>query len=110
MTNATNLMIFRRFNNLNVFNLLSLQAELVDLQEQLQERWELDDTSTDESQQQHSNFFKLLREPIGNQENKAQWNLLLKIREVLSQYSVAENPCMESVWNLTVQDEAVIQV
>jgi hypothetical protein len=110
MANSTNLMIFRRFNNLNIFNLLSLQAELVDLEEQLKDRWEDDDTSPDESEQQHSNFFKLLREPTDTQENKEQWKLLLKIREVLSKYSMTKKSCIKNIWKLTAQDEAVIQV
>jgi hypothetical protein len=90
MAKSTNLMIFRRFNNLNIFNLLSLQAELVDLEEQLKERWEDDDTSTDESEQQHSNYFKLIREPTDTQENKEQWKLILRIRDVLSKYSMTK--------------------
>jgi hypothetical protein len=113
MAESTNLMVFRRFNNLNIFNLLSLQAELVDLEGQLQERWEYDDAM----EESFSKNFKSLRETMDprpqasndeasgqldevpsedpneepnedpSEERKTQWKLVLKIRDILKEYS-----------------------
>ena len=98
MASTTNLMVFRRFSSLNLFNLLSLQAELVDLEGQLQASWELEDALNEDKP--YSKNFKLLREmdaedQASNGETNGQpkgqlnqWELVVRIRDVLKEYSM----------------------
>ena len=79
--------VFRRFGALNMLNLLSLQAELVDLQVQFRDLWAEDDVSTDLSEKQFSTYFRVLR----NSENSLQYEKLLEIRQKLQQYSKLNN-------------------
>ena len=80
--------IFRRFNHLNMLNLLSLQAELTDLELQLQHVRQEDETSGDPLRMLHSIDFWELR-----QSRKAgddlQWHVLLDIRQKLQEYSTS---------------------
>jgi hypothetical protein len=183
MASTTNLMVFRRFSNLNLFNLLSLQAELVDLEQQLQGRWRLDDDL--DGDKTYSRNFKKLRETMvpenearsGEANDKAndesndeasdeanseandeakneandeassgeakdeanseandeanseandetngqpngqpkkehnnQWKLVLRIRDVLKEYSMRILFQIEATWKLTIQDETLLQV
>jgi hypothetical protein len=126
MASTTNLMVFRRFSNLNLFNLLSLQAELVDLEGQLQESWEMEDALDEDKT--YSKNFKLLREtmdaedqasngePDGQpkrqlkKEHNDQWKLVVRIRDVLKEYSTRILIQIKTTWKLTTQDEALLQV
>jgi len=90
MGQHTETAIFRRFGQLNMFNLLSLQAELTDLELQLQHIRQEDETSDDPLRMLHTVDFWELR-----QSRKAgddlQWQTLLNIREKLQEYSIAFN-------------------
>ncbi|KAL1599491.1 hypothetical protein SLS60_007294 [Paraconiothyrium brasiliense] len=68
-----------------MLNLLSLQAELVDLQVQFRDLWAEDDTSTDSGEKQFSTYFRVLR----NSENSLQYDKLLEIRQKLQDYNAA---------------------
>ena len=80
--------IFRRFDHLNMLNLLSLQAELTDLELQLQHIRQEDEMSEDPLRQLQSTDFWELR-----QSRKAgddlQWKALINMREKLQEYSTA---------------------
>jgi hypothetical protein len=77
--------IFRRFSSLNILNLLSLQAELVDLQVQFRDLCAEDDESNDSSENQYSTYFRRLR----GSEDSLQYEKLLEIRKKLNEYSKA---------------------
>src|SRR4051794_2476766 len=57
--------IFRNFGTLNMRNLLSLQAEILELQIQLRDIWQEDSTSTDPAAKQLCNYFRELRKSKG---------------------------------------------
>lgn len=75
--------IFRRFNSLNMLNLLSLQAELVDLQIQFGDMCAEDDESTDVDEKEFSTYFRKMR----NSADSLQYETLLDIRRKLNDYS-----------------------
>jgi hypothetical protein len=78
--------IFRRFGSLNMLNLLSLQAELVDLQVQFRDIWVEDEGSPDDSEKQFSTYFRTLRKS----EDSLQFTMLLDIRKKLQEYSMSK--------------------
>ncbi|TVY80581.1 hypothetical protein LSUE1_G007655 [Lachnellula suecica] len=78
--------IFRRFGTLNMVNLLSLQAELVQLQVEFQDICHEDDHSEDPSDKLFSSCFRDLRNSAGGV-NDEQWRKLLDIRKKLSEYN-----------------------
>lgn len=65
-----------------MLNLLSLQAELVDLQVQFRDIWAEDEDSTDINEKDFSTYFLKLR----NAEDSHQYEMLLKIRGALAKY------------------------
>lgn len=75
--------VFRRFGALNMLNLLSLQAELIDLQDQFHDMWAEDDDSSDPNEKQFSTYFRLLR----GAEDSFQYEKLNEIRKKLHEYS-----------------------
>ncbi|CAN9171887.1 unnamed protein product [Alternaria alternata] len=77
--------IFRRFGSLNALNLLSLQAELINLQVEFRDVWIEDDISTDESEKRFSSYFLQLH----NAEESFQLKKLLEIRKKLQEYNAA---------------------
>jgi hypothetical protein len=76
--------ILRRFNALNMLNLLSLQAELVHLQVQFRDIWDEDELSTDPTEKQYSTRFQTLV----NSEDSLQYKMLCTIRTKLQEYSM----------------------
>jgi Family of unknown function (DUF6594) len=125
MASTTSLRIFRRFENLSIFNLLSLQAELVDLEGQLKESWEVE-AAMDENKTCSKNF-KSLREMMDAEDQDSngetngqpneqpkkeqnQWRLVVRIRDVLKEYSTVILFQMKITWKLTTQDETLLQV
>ncbi|KAA8643738.1 uncharacterized protein ATNIH1004_010512 [Aspergillus tanneri] len=74
--------IFRTFRELNMLNLLSLQAELTELHIQFQDICHEDDTSSDPSDQVYSSYFHSLR-GSRNTPNNEQLEMLLRIRQKL---------------------------
>ena len=86
--------IFRRFGELNMVNLLSLQAELMDLEIQLQNIQADDELSDHPTRMQHAVDFYEMRERKEDEGDDLQWRMLLRIREKLQEYSIAlENNC-----------------
>lgn len=57
MSKDNSIAIFRRFNNINMLNLLSLQAEIFDIQNRCTLECNLDDSSSDSSKQEFSKYF-----------------------------------------------------
>lgn len=94
MTSQEDTAMFRRFTKLNMLNLMSLQAELMDLETQFSDVWD-----SDESNAQNKAFsvdFNALRKaqrPLhpGDDESEdrseLQWQILMTIRAKLNEYS-----------------------
>ncbi|KAI6910507.1 hypothetical protein KC318_g2947 [Hortaea werneckii] len=77
--------IFRRFGALNMLNLLSLQAELIDLQVQFRDIWVEDDASVDLDEKDYSTYFRKLVKS----ETSLQYEMLLEVRKKLQEYNSA---------------------
>jgi len=82
MARDKSMAIFRRFDDLTMLNLLSLQAEIVDLQKHLQLQCELDDTSRVGDEKEYSQYFLKLHKSDGDQLRK-----LRVIGEKIQKYS-----------------------
>ena len=80
--------IFRRFNHLNMLNLLSLQSELMDLEVHLQNIRTEDETSDDPLRMLHAVDFYEMRQSKRDG-NGLQWQIMLDIRRKLQEYSTA---------------------
>jgi hypothetical protein len=80
--------IFRRLGALNMLSLLSLQAELANLQVQLRDLWAEDEASHEDSERMFSTYFRAVR----NSGNSLQYEMLLNIRQKLQEYGVCF-PC-----------------
>ncbi|CAD0089284.1 unnamed protein product [Aureobasidium mustum] len=72
--------IFRRFSSLNMINLLSLQAELIELRENCEDVWAKDGGLDNIDEEKLSTFLK----------DSSQYKLLLKLRKKLREYSTAQ--------------------
>ena len=82
--------IFRKFGDLNMLNLLSLQAELMDLHDDYQTVAESDDRLSEmDPASDYPYSFAHLRQSLHEQDNYRihQWKKLLEIREKLKEYS-----------------------
>lgn len=77
--------IFRRFGNLNVQNLLYLQAELTELEGEYNDTAFEDFNSADAERQSFSKQWWALSQATGG--NRLQWEKMLVIRSKLEQYS-----------------------
>lgn len=99
--------IFRRFGALNAITLLSLQAELIDLQVQFRDIWAEDDRSDDSDEQQFSTYFRRLRESG----DSIQYEMLQEIRAKLREYSTLGIPvnCVDCSIDFGRIDDAMIQ-
>lgn len=76
--------VFRRFSALGMLNLLSLQAELISIENELRDLWEEDDSSSDSEVRLYtSDFYRLHR---STEPNDDQLLLLKSSREKLEQY------------------------
>jgi hypothetical protein len=78
--------IFRRFGELNMLNLLRLQAELHDLEHQLQEIRGEDALSKDPVRTGYVNDFRLMRDWM-EEGDSLQYDMLLNIGKKLEEYS-----------------------
>ncbi|MCJ1358577.1 MAG: hypothetical protein MMC33_008577 [Icmadophila ericetorum] len=79
--------IFLQFRNLNMLNLMSLQAGLLNLEAEYRRTCSEDDTNPQGPlAQQYSKIFAALRDSKGTQ-NMEQLDVLLKIHEALEKYS-----------------------
>lgn len=79
--------IFRRFGELNMLNLLRLQAELHDLEHQLQEIRDEDSQSNDPIRASYVTDFRLMRD-WRETGDSLQYDLLVSIGEKLQEYSI----------------------
>lgn len=82
-----NLGIFRKFAELNAFNILHLQAELVYLEQELKILTELDDTSGHATRALHAKSAYELRKSVETG-HCHQWQKTLEVREKLKEYSM----------------------
>jgi hypothetical protein len=84
--------IFRRYSALNAQNILFLQAELHLLEERLRELAYEDETSGNWHRRKYSRDWYFLSESSSPQsaegEDSRQWQLFLKIRGKLKEYSI----------------------
>jgi hypothetical protein len=102
MSSQEDMAMFRRFTKLNMLNLMSLQAELMELETEFSAIWDSDEMST----QNHSFSlnFKLIRgerQPLSlcddtthkedsdkpKYRSERQWEILMAIRTKLNEYS-----------------------
>ncbi|RDL37957.1 uncharacterized protein BP5553_05390 [Venustampulla echinocandica] len=95
MSQDANIAIFRRFQELNMLRLLSLQAEIFDLQGHFQFQCQSDDSSNDPLEVQYSRYFLELRKS-GKSASGHQWQMLtelgIKLDEYMQQLSSIESP------------------
>lgn len=97
MTRCPDTAIFRKFATLNMLNLLRLQAELQDMEQNLQDIAEEDRTSGDKLRKEYGRSFRLMRECKENKEKRnnkmildtMQYDLLVKMGEKLKEYNKA---------------------
>jgi hypothetical protein len=99
MSKHSDVFILRAFSSLNARNLLYYQAELLHLEQELQEIESEDQSCEELPRKRYASDWKSLgmtsidRPAIGNTHAKAtprdslQWQTFLKIREVLAKYS-----------------------
>jgi hypothetical protein len=86
MANDKGLSIFRSFKKLNTKNLLYLQAEIVNVQTELERLIQEDEASVDETRKQFSTSVYCLKEGLLGSESD-QWAKVLELRELLDKYS-----------------------
>ena len=82
MSDDKDIAIFRRFDDLNLLSLLSLQAEILELRQSLRRTCLLDDVHGDEKENQYSRNFKLSRD-----NNSEQYKSIENLRHKLKDYS-----------------------
>ncbi|KAJ0425118.1 hypothetical protein BJY00DRAFT_202964 [Aspergillus carlsbadensis] len=87
MASDKGLSIFRSFKKLNAKNLLYLQAEIVNVQTELEEIIEADETSRDGTREKFSTSVYYLKEGI--ESGSEQWEKVLELRELLDKYNTA---------------------
>lgn len=85
MSKDNSIAIFRRFDDINMLNLLSLQAEIFDLQNCFKLQCQIDDNSTDPNKQEFSKYFLGLHRSKGK--DNQQYAMLLELREKMKEYS-----------------------
>src|SRR5271170_516830 len=88
--------IFRRFTALNAYNLLSLQAELAELESELNDIVIDDRTSKDPKKTPFEFSIYDLKGAHGNPDHELQWSKVLEIREKLREY------CLSSLTNFCI--------
>lgn len=86
MSQSPGMAIFRQFSEINILNLLSLQAEVTALEDELKELSMADKDSSDPDRRlYHKNFIKMKEASFEGDD--LQWHKLLELREKLSEYS-----------------------
>ncbi|KAL4878732.1 hypothetical protein BJY04DRAFT_220799 [Aspergillus karnatakaensis] len=85
ITSDKGLSIFRSFKHLNAKNLLYLQAEIVNLEAELEELIEKDAASKQGHNAKFSTSVRLLKEA-----NSEQWKKWVELRELLERYNTAK--------------------
>jgi hypothetical protein len=79
--------IISQFSQLNIQNLLYLQAEIIELQQDLRELEEANDRSPDAKRAAFSTNWSDLSSADEKDGSNEQWLLMLTIREKLKEYS-----------------------
>lgn len=87
MGNYSESLMIRQFNELNVQNILYLQAELVDLEQDYRELEKENDASTDAEKARFSLDWYTLSTTKEDGGDNEQWRTAIKIREKLQEYS-----------------------
>ena len=87
MSKYPELAIFRRFSELNLINLLRLQAELQDLEHQLDEARREDSSSDNENRQKNAKDFWHMRDKHEDG-TSSQYEVLIEIGKKLDEYSM----------------------
>jgi len=82
MSNDKDTSIFRRFNDLNLLSLLSLNAEILELRQSLRRTCLLDDIHEQEDEKKYFSNFKLSRD-----NNSEQYESIEVLRHKLKDYS-----------------------
>ena len=90
MTRDESIAIFRRFDFVNMLSLLSLQAEIQEMQEEFRAQCQRDKISGDLEKQMYSRWFQQLRE--AEKGGSAQYQKLRDLRERVKEYSML--PCV----------------
>jgi hypothetical protein len=94
MTDVPDLAIFRRFQSLNLQNLLYLQAELVHLEAKLQNQAVADAQSGSDTRKLHSrDWYRLSHSHEYPDGDRSQWEIIRAIRPKLKEYSQCK-PCL----------------
>lgn len=92
MSTNDGLDIFRRFSALNVLNLLYMQAEILDLELQLEDTAAEDrnaepSTASNRERRKYHLSAKALRDSVRGDGDQLQWKKMLEIRKLLRKYS-----------------------
>lgn len=92
MSTNDGLDIFRRFSALNALNLLYMQAEILDLELDLQDIAAEDrnaepSTASNRERRKYHLSAKALRDSVRREGDQLQWKKMLEIRKLLKQYS-----------------------
>ena len=82
MSQDKDIAVFRRFDDLNLLCLLSLQAEILVLRQSLRRNCLLDDTHGQENEKEYSGNFKMSRD-----DNSEQHKNIEALRRTLKEYS-----------------------
>lgn len=85
MTKDQRIAIFRRFDFVNLLGLLSLQAEIAELEADFRYQARADKTSRDPEEEMFSEWFQLLRKAQNGQ--SAQYEKLKTLRTKMKEYS-----------------------
>jgi hypothetical protein len=86
MSRSHELGVVRSFRELNFRNLLYLQAELVQLEAELEKLADADNLSQDQIRECHARHWPLLKSTLTSGHDD-QWRKMLQIREKLKEYS-----------------------
>ena len=88
MSTYPELAIVRRFKDLNLQNVLYLQAELTEMEDALRSQEEIDRNSPYEMQRWNARSWKVLQNGDQDAEGDGEkWKMFLRIREKLVEYS-----------------------
>ncbi|KAM6513640.1 hypothetical protein FALCPG4_016022 [Fusarium falciforme] len=94
MEKGKDLAIFRRFDELNIMNLLSMQAEILHLESQYNRQCDQDSRSNDHSEAEYSTYFRSLHQSrdSGGEQAGLLDALQTKLSAYMLQLSKAESP------------------
>jgi hypothetical protein len=79
--------IFRRFGALNLQNIIYLQAELAELEQELQRMVAEDNHNPDSDWKMFSRDWRIDESAISKEPENPRYKLILRIRKVLNDYS-----------------------